>query len=506
MTPSATVRRPWRKLDLAGPPPPSYRWTALANTTIGAFMSALDGSIVTISLPTIARELHTGVGLMLWILLGYTVAITALVVPFGRLADLHGRVRLYFFGFVLFTLASAGSGLAQTGGMLLVSRLVQGVGAALLWSNSTAIVTDAFPASERGMALGINQVAVITGSLGGLVLGGIITGSLGWRYIFFINLPVGAFGALWTYLRLREVNVSAVRESFDTLGSVLSTACLVLLLLGVTRIISGDRGPDVALLLAAGIALMIWFVVVERRSLSPMVDLALLRIRAFTFGNLAVFLNALARGALMFLLTFAFQGLLGMGPLQAGIMIMPLSVTILVTGLLAGVASDRFGPRWLASIGLLISAVSLYALATIPLTGPYPPLAAALVVAGLGNGMFNSPNTSAVMGAVPPDRRGVAASMRSVVFNVGQLFSLAISFLIVSTSMGAAHLAAFLAGVGTVNHGGVSAVAFSEGLRLTFLISAGLSVVAAVLSFLRGSSRQPSPRRAPVAAWRGHSG
>ncbi|MCL6596228.1 MAG: MFS transporter [Firmicutes bacterium] len=479
----------------AGPLPSGYRWTVLVNTTVGGFMASLDGSILTVSLPTIARDLHTGVGLMLWIMMGYTVVITALLLPLGRLADMRGRVRFYFAGFVVFTLGSALSGSSLTGEMLLLGRLVQGVGAALMWSNSTAILTDAFPAQERGMALGINQVAILAGSIGGLVLGGVITSLLGWRWIFFVNVPVGAFGALWTATSLREIGRRAEGESIDVPGVALFVSGLVLVLLALTRVVAGDRGAVVPALFTAGFAVLLAFVLVERHQPSPMMDFALFRLRAFTFGNASQFLNALARGALMFMLTFAFQGVLGASPLKAGVLLLPLSLTILLTGPLSGTLSDRWGSRGLTTVGLAVSAVAMYLLAVVPLTGPYPPVAAALVLAGLGNGMFNSPNTSAVMGSVPPQRRGVAASMRSLVFNAGQLFSIALAFTIVSTSMGAHRLAAFLAGA-TVGVAPAQALAFEGGLRHALYLSTALSLVAAALSFLRGASVGPT-RRAP---------
>jgi EmrB/QacA subfamily drug resistance transporter len=484
--------------ELTGPVPAGYRWTVLVNTTIGGFMASLDGSILTVSLPTIARELHTGVGLMLWIMMGYTVVITALLLPLGRLADMRGRVRYYLAGFILFTAGSLFSGLSFTGVMLLFGRMFQGVGAALMWSNSTAILTDAFPAEDRGMALGINQMAVLTGSIGGLILGGVITSLLGWRWIFFVNVPIGTFGALWTYYSLREVGTFAKNEDVDPWGVALFVAGLVAVLLALTRIVAGDHGPVVPLLFALGAAILVAFILVERRQPSPMMDFALLSIRAFTIGNASQFLNALARGALMFMLTFAFQGLLGASPLRAGVMIMPLSLTILVTGPLSGTLSDRLGSRGLTSLGLFVSAIALYLLAVIPLTGPYLPVAAALVVAGLGNGMFNSPNTSAVMGRVPPQRRGVAASMRSLVFNAGQLFSIALAFTIVSTSMGASKLAAFLAGT-SIGVSAAQGALFENGLRHALYLSTVLSLLAVVLSLLRGASVGPTALRRAAA-------
>ena len=463
-----------------------HQKTVLINTTIGSLMASLDGSILTVSLPTIARELHTGVGLMLWIMMGYTVIITALLLPFGRLADTHGRVRMYGLGFIVFAAASALCGFAQSGVFLLLSRLIQGVGAALLWSNSQAILTDAFPQQGRGFALGINQVAGLTGSVGGLLLGGLITATLGWRWIFFVNLPIGAFGAIWTFTSLHEIASIDRGEPFDTYGMVLFVGGILLALLGLTVVIEGG-GPAVPWLPVAGGIALVLFGLYERRTSSPLIDLRLFSIRIFTFGNLSLLLNALARGALMFLMTFSFQGLRGASPLTAGLMMLPLTIAIMVVGPISGRLSDRLGSRELSSGGLLVTAISLGILARAPLAGSYVPIAFALLLAGIGNGLFNSPNTSAVMGAVPPDRRGVAASTRTLLFNAGQLFSLALSFTILSTTMGHGQLSGFLAGMST-SAAAIGHAAFARGLGEAFTISTVLSVIAAVLSALRGKA------------------
>jgi EmrB/QacA subfamily drug resistance transporter len=472
----------------AEPKTARHQKVVLINTTIGALMASLDASIMTVSLPTIARDLHTGVALMLWIMMGYTVMITALLLPFGRLADIHGRVRLYGIGFVVFTASSALCGFAPTGDLLLAGRLIQGVGAALLWSNSTAILTDAFPKSGRGFALGINQVAALSGSVGGLLLGGVITATLGWRWIFFVNLPIGTFGALWTFLALREIATVDRGERFDWTGMALFVSGIVLLLLGLTEVIQGHPG-SVPWLMSAGALGIVVFFFVEARAESPMVDLGLFKNRLFAFGNLSLLLNALARGALMFLMTFAFQGFDGNSPLAAGFKMLPLSLAIIVVGPIAGRMSDRIGSRELSSGGLLVTAISLVILARSGLAA-YPVVAVGLALAGIGNGLFNSPNTSAVMGAVPPDRRGVAASTRTLLFNTGQLFSMSISFAILAGVMGASQLSGFLAGA-DVAAAAAGHAAFAHGLSEAFTVSAALSVVAAGLSAMRGTAGSP---------------
>ncbi len=460
-----------------------HQRVVLVNTTIGALMSSLDGSILTVSLPTIARQLNTGVGLMLWIMMGYTAMVTALLLPFGRLSDLHGRVTFYGYGFIIFAGSSALCGVAPTGELLLMGRLVQGIGSALLLANSTAILTDAFPKSGRGFALGINQVAALSGSVGGLLLGGVITATLGWRWIFFVNLPIGVFGAIWTFAALHEIATVDRSDQFDWAGMGLFMGGILLILLGLTESIQGE-GRVVPWVVGAGLVGLLVFVWWERKTESPLIDLRLFKNRLFTFGNASLFLNALARGALMFLMTFAFQGFNGDSPLLAGLKMLPLSLAIIVVGPIAGRLSDRMGSRELSSGGLLVTAVSLGILA---LTGlkSYEVVALALALSGIGNGLFNSPNTSAVMGAVPPDRRGVAAGTRTLLFNTGQLFSMSVSFAILASAMGSGQLAGFLAGRDVTAHA-AGHVAFAQGLTEAFLASALLSIVAAGLSALRG--------------------
>ncbi len=460
-----------------------HQKVVLINTTIGALMSSLDGSILTVSLPTIARQLHTGVALMLWIMMGYTAMITALLLPFGRWADLHGRVRFFGYGFIIFAGSSAMCGFAPTGPLLLIGRLIQGIGSALLWSNSTAILTDAFPTAGRGFALGINQVAALTGNVGGLLLGGIITATLGWRWIFFVNLPIGIFGAVWTFTALHEIATIDREDHFDWLGMGLFMSGIILILLGITESIQG-ASQVVPWLMGFGLLGISVFIGWELRCKSPLVDLGLFRNRLFAFGNASLFLNALARGALMFLMTFAFQGFSGDSPLIAGLKMLPLSLAIIIVGPIAGRLSDRMGSRELSSGGLVVTAISLMILAFAGLGG-YGIVAVGLALAGIGNGLFNSPNTSAVMGAVPPDRRGVAASTRTLLFNTGQLFSMSVSFAILAGVMGSRQLAGFLAGK-DVTAVATGHAAFAHGLTEAFIVSGVLSVVAAVLSALRG--------------------
>lgn len=476
---------------------PLPRATVLGLIAMGVavLIIANDFTALSVALPAIERDLDAELSTVQWVINAYALTFGVLIVTGGRLADMLGRRRTFVAGAAVFAAFSALGGAAQGVVWLLACRALMGIGGALMWPAILGMTYAVTPRSRAGLAGGIILGAAGLGNAVGPLLGGALTDALSWRWIFFVNLPIGAFGALWTMTSLREIGRLSKEKALDLWGVGLFVSGIVLILLALTRVIAGDRGVLVPTLFVAGLAVLVAFVLVERRQVSPMMDFALFRVRVFTFGNASLFINALARGALMFMLTFAFQGVLGASPLQAGVMLLPLSVTILLTGPLSGSLSDRYGSRWLSSGGLMVSAIALYLLAVVPLTGPYLPLALGLILSGLGNGMFNSPNTSAVMGSVPSERRGVAASMRSLVFNGGQLFSIALAFTIVSTTMGASHLSSFMAGA-NVGVSGAAVTGFQVGLRHAFYLSAALSVVAAVLSYMRGAY---TPAAAAVA-------
>jgi EmrB/QacA subfamily drug resistance transporter len=474
------------------------KWVALSNTTIGTFMALLDNSIVLISLPTIGRELPgTPPALLLWVVLSYSLVTTTLLLSFGRLSDLHGRVRLYVLGFAIFTASSLAASLAQFGSELLIARVAQAIGGAFLASNSAAILTDAFPRNERGRALGINQVAAISGSILGLVLGGILTTELGWRSIFWVNVPIGIFGTLWARARLRELHPPERGVRIDWGGNVTFGLGLTLVLVGATLgALEGWTRPGILIAIPLGLVLLAAFVAIERRVLHPMFDLALFRIRTFAAGNVAANFSALARGAFQFIMVFYFQGILFLNPERAGLLLLPLSLAFAIAGPLSGTLSDRTGARYLGTAGLLVSVVGFALLIQFPAGGPYPLLAAAMVLLGVGQGMFAAPNRAEVMSSVPAERRGVAAGTGTTFLNAGILGSLALGFTVLAGVVPHATLQSVFSGQSTSQPLDVGA--FMGALHLLFTIGLGLTLAAAGINALRGARWPPTQAsRAP---------
>ena len=475
-----------------------YKWIVLINTTIGVMMSSLDGSILTISLPDITRVLGASVAEMMWVLMGYSLIVTSLLLPISRLADMKGRVNLYNLGFAIFTIASALCGLSQSGMQLVLFRLIQGVGAALLFANGTALLTDAFPPSQRGLALGINSMAATAGFVMGTILGGVITEFLGWRYIFFINLPFGAFATAWAFWKLHEIVEPERRASFDIAGMVTFPLGIASVLAGLTFVVMGMAGEPVTdgIFVVGGIMLVV-FALSEIRVAQPMMDFSLFRVRLFWAGNTSLFLNALGRGSTMFIMSWFFQSVLSDSPLISALKLLPLPVTMVVFSPIAGRLSDRLGSRWLSTIGLTCTLVAQLLMISFPLSAPYIIWGIALAILGIGNGLFNSPNMSAVMGSVPPNRRGVAAGMTTLLFNSGQTTAIATTMVILSTVMSYRLLAELFTGTAAGGES-INGLAFVQGLHEVFLIGAVITVVAIVCSSLRGTEDRAEKLHMPV--------
>jgi EmrB/QacA subfamily drug resistance transporter len=327
----------------------------LTNTTLGAFMAILDGNVVLIALPTIIADLPgTTTFDGIWILMGYTLITATLLLTFGRLSDVFGRVRLYTLGFAVFTVGSALCSLSPNGTALVLFRLVQGTGSALLWSNSAALLTDVFPPDERGRALGINQIAGTIGSVGGLIAGGVLTGTLGWRSIFWINIPVGVFATAWAFTRLKEMSQPRRNEKLDPLGNALFAIGLSVFLLGLTFGALAGYSPALVGAMVAGIAMLGAFVVVEMRVKFPLMDLSLFKVRQFSAGIFSNLLSSVSRGAVSLVLVFYFQGALGLDALTAGMLLVPLALAFVTFGPLCGYLSDRFGSRLFATAGMMV--------------------------------------------------------------------------------------------------------------------------------------------------------
>ena len=452
-----------RGARLRRPAGPNYKWVALTNTTLGVLMASIDASIVLISLPAIFNGIHINplapgeTNYFLWMLLGYMVVTATLLVTFGRISDMFGRVRLYNLGFAIFTVGSIllwlTPGTGNTGALeLIIFRLVQGLGAGFLFSNSAAIITDAFPSNQRGFALGINQIAAILGSVIGLILGGILS-YFDWRLVFLVSVPVGIAGTIWAYTMLREVATIRKHQTIDWAGNATFAIGATVLLLGVTYGIepyggspTGWGNPLVIGAIIVGVILLAAFVWIELHVADPMFQLKLFRNRMFAAGNISSFLASIARGGLQFMLIIWLQGIwlplhgynYDVTPLWAGIYMIPLLVGFLVMGPLSGWLSDRFGARLFSTLGMVIQAAGFLLLTFLPANFDYIWFAILLFVLGIGQGMFSSPNTSSVMGSVPPEQRGVASGMRATFQNSGSIVSIGVFFSIITAGLAAA--------------------------------------------------------------------
>jgi len=444
-----------------------YKWTVLSNTTLGALMASINGTIILISLPVIFRGLGvdpflpSNFTLLIWLLLGYGVVTATLLVTFGRISDMWGRARMYNLGFAIFAVGSVMLFLTPNTGTLgaweLVGfRVVQGIGGAFLFANSAALITDAFPYDERGKALGINQVAAIGGLVVGLVLGGVLAGlsdvHIGsfvlpaWRVIFLASVPFSVGGTVWAYFKLHDVAKIREGQRVDYVGNATFGIGLTLLLVAVTYGLlpyggqsMGWSSPWVWSGIVVGLALLIAFVFVETRVRDPMFRLELFRIRAFAAGNFAGLLGSIARGGVMFMMVIWFQGIwlplhgysFAQTPFWAGIYMMPMLAGFVVMGPLSGWLSDRFGARYLASAGMGISAATFVFLLFLPYNFVYWQMGVILFVQGCGMGMFAAPNTAAIMNSVPAEDRGAASGMRATLQNAGMQLSMAVFFTIV---------------------------------------------------------------------------
>ncbi|WP_116111054.1 MULTISPECIES: MFS transporter [Amycolatopsis] len=436
---------------------PRYKWIALSNTTLGMLMATINSSIVLIALPDIFRGIGinplepSNTSYLLWMMMGFLVVTAVLVVGFGRLGDMYGRVRMYNLGFAVFAVSSVFLAITWTTGdaaaiWMIAWRIVQGIGGAFLMANSSAILTDAFPQRQRGLALGINGVAAIAGSFLGLVIGGLL-GPVEWRLVFLVSVPFGVFGTIWAYLKLKDTS-ERHRAKMDWWGNLTFAAGLIAVLVGITYGIQpygghtmGWTSPFVLSCLIGGAAVLVVFCVIETKVANPLFNLGLFTIRAFTFGNLANLLASLGRGGLQFVLIIWLQGIwlpqhgysFEQTPLWAGIYMLPLTIGFLVSAPVSGVISDRIGGRFLSTGGMLITAVSFVLLEVLPVDFGYWAFAAILLLNGLGMGLFTSPNRAEVMNSLPNNARGAGAGMTAtfqnsaMVLSIGFFFSLMIA-------------------------------------------------------------------------------
>src|SRR5271155_2131260 len=429
-----------------------YKWIALSNITLGTLMVFINQSIVLIALPAIFRGIHlnpltpSNTGYMLWILMGFMVVLAVLLVTLGRVGDMFGRVKMYNLGFAVFTAFSIllsitwlhGAGAAV---WLIGMRIGQGVGGAMLFANSSAIITDAFPANQRGLGLGINNVAAIAGAFIGLVLGGLLA-PVQWHLVFLVSVPFGIFGTVWAYRKLEDRSVRTPAH-IDWWGNATFAVGLILILVGITYGLlpyghhtMGWTSPTVLAEIFGGLALLVVFCAIETRAAHPMFRLTLFRIRAFTAGNVASAMASLSRGGLMFMLIIWLQGIwlplhgysFSSTPLWAGIALIPLTVGMLIAGPVSGILSDRYGARPFATGGMIGAAISFALLEALPVDFSYGVFGVILFFTGLTMGTFGSPNRAGVMNSLPAEHRGAGSGMNTTFQNSAQVFSIGIFF------------------------------------------------------------------------------
>jgi EmrB/QacA subfamily drug resistance transporter len=464
-----------------------YKWIVLSVTTIGSLMAAIDSTIVTLALPDMMVKLHADLIEMTWVIMAYILISTVFLLTFGRVADMFGRVRMYNLGFIVFTVGSALCGLSQNATQLILFRLVQGSGAALMMVNSPAIITEVFPVNERGRALGINGITWALGGILGPILGGFILAAASWRWIFYINVPIGILGTLWGYRALHEMSKPKQGERFDPLGALTFSAGLVALLVALTLGIqySWTSLPILSLFMIFVVMFIVFFAW-ERRAAHPVLDLSLFQNRVYNFSVLSAMLQSLAMFAVDFLIIYYLQAVRGFSPLRAAILLIPLPLVSAIVGPLSGLLADHIGARIPATLGVLLQAAALVWFITwlSPVT-PYWEIAVGLALMGLGGGLFWSPNTSAAMNGAPRQRLGIASATLATLRQTGMVTSFAVALAVAAGSLPGSVVTALFVGT-NISLGSQMEQAFVAGIRSAFIVSTVLCLVAAGFSLVRG--------------------
>jgi EmrB/QacA subfamily drug resistance transporter len=469
-----------------------YQWVVLSVTTVGIFMAGLDTRIVLIGLPTIGESLRADLETLLWVTQGYQIAITIGLLFLGRLTDIFGRVKIYNLGFAIFTFGSGLCALAQTGEQLIIFRIIQGAGGAMLIANSAALITDATPTQELGFALGLNQIALTVGAVLGLTVGGILIDTTGWRAIFTLNIPVGIFGTLWAHFRLREISQGERQSSFDYPGFLLFTISLTSLLLAISLdTMASISEVESATLYAISLVTFGLFLYLEPRRAEPLLDMRLFRIRLFSAGNVSQLLFSLGFGSMSLIIILYLQLIRGFDAFTAGLLFLPLDVAFVSIGPISGKLSDRYGTRGLATLGMGVGSAGYVALAfLLTTTTPLEQIEIILVVIGLGLGLFSSPNISSIMGSVPAQRRGVASAVRATLFNAGSVVSIGLVAYIVTTAIPYEVVSGIITG-GYITLTPADSFGFVTGIGRAFIVAAMITIIGMFASSLRGSRTTP---------------
>lgn len=462
-----------------------YKWIALAIASLGTLVGILNASTLIIALPTMMVSLKTDLVGVTWVLISYMLLITILAPACGRLADMYGRKNLYVAGLAIFTFGSLLCGFAGDITQLIGFRIFQAVGGAIIIANGVIIVVDAFPKYELGKAMGILSMIMAGTFVIGPIIGGFLT-MIDWRLNFFLNVPIGIGATVYAHYRLRETGGFFEKETFDLQGMVLfSIAFVTLTVYGSAGFLFGLFSVPMLLTLTTGLVSLLLFIRHEKKTPHPLIDLSLFSINAFSYGQASAFINAIARGAVMMLLILFFQGLKGYDPLMASILIAPLAIGLVITGPVGGILSDKYGTRLISTGGLIIALLGLIGLALMQYDTPYWVIALWMFVNGFGSGLFQPPNTSAIMASVPVDRRGNASAMRAFFNNTGMVISMTLALpLLISTVPLDQMMNMFV--VGGMNMPVAIQISFTHGITAVFILSCFLTVPAIIVSAMRG--------------------
>jgi EmrB/QacA subfamily drug resistance transporter len=472
-----------------------YKWVVLTVTTVGVLMNGIDSRIVIIGLPQVAAALHADAEQAIWFTQAYVLATTMALLLIGRVTDIVGRVKIYTVGFAVFTIGSALTSLAQNPSQLILWRGLQGLGVAMMTTNSVAMIVDATPREELGLSLGVNQIAFRFGAMSGLTLSGLILSFFDWRALFYVNIPIGVFGTFWSHHRLKEIAKLDKATPIDWFGFASFSTAITSFLLALTYDAYGlsERLTVYGLLALSAVTLAI-FIVNERRQSHPLLDLGLLKIREFTGGVIAQLLNAIAWGAFLLLLSLYLQLVLSMSPLDAGIRIIPFDIAFLSFGPLSGRLSDKFGHLPFTTSGLALTSVALFLFSTVTITTPISTVFVYMMMIGAGMGLFVSPNMSSIMRSVPEIRRGIASAFRSTFFQVGFVTSLNVAVLIMTFVIPYRTITDVISALNPVAISESDRLLFLRGLRTAYFSLAIVNLAAIAPSVLRGSSKD-KPRK-----------
>jgi EmrB/QacA subfamily drug resistance transporter len=462
-----------------------YKWVALSVTTIGVLMVGIDTRIVIVGLPQVAAQLHADAEQAIWITQSYVLANTVLLLLIGRLGDIFGRVRIYTVGFGIFTIGSALTSIGIDPLQVIVFRAVQGVGAALVFANSIAILTDATPKNELGFSLGINQIAFRSGAILGLTLSGLILSFLDWRALFYINIPIGVFGTFWARRRLKESVALERNAKIDWLGFALFTTSLLCLMIGLTLgAYSQSQFNTLYAALFVGAIFLVLFIIRSRRITYPLVELGMFKVREITGGLFAMFFNIITWTAVLLLLSLQFQLVLNMSPLEAGLRILPFEIAFLAFGPLSGRLSDRFSRMPFILSGLTLSTVALFLFSTTNQNTPYLVLSVYMIIMGIGTGLFIAPNLRSVMSSVSDKRRGIGSALFALFVNLGLTLSLNIAILVMSLTAPYDVITRIISAVNPLSIPTADRLLFVESLKNTYIVFGIINTFAVVTSLL----------------------